>query len=245
MPIPSTSGILYVRAALKPFARPLRDAGGVLPFLRGAFDFDELLVPHFYRSRPFWRAPEALPRATTSGALGPQVLALPGAALSLHPTHAFVGLGERVVAALAGHDETAPCFAPVGRLAQEHDFSMLLLGCVDSSPGFSTVHVAQQELGLTRRHLARHLLRWDFERGERRRSVTAPELPGCSLSFDKFYPLYERDGNFVRGEIAGAGYVFVPSARRALAAEREVLRRMPRFVECGRPRCVTCRLRTY
>lgn len=245
MPIPSTSGILYVRAALKPFARPLREAGGVLPFLRLSFDFDELLVPHFYRARPFWRPPEPMPRTTTSGALGTQVRALPGAVLSRHPTHAFAGLGARVAAALAAHDETAPCFAPIRQLAQEHDFSMLLLGCVDSSPGFSTVHVAQHELGLTRRHLARHVLRWDFERDGRRQSITAPELPGCSLSFDKFYPLYEREGNLRRGEIAGAAYVFIPSARRALDAEREVLRRTPRFVECGRPRCVTCRLRTY
>lgn len=242
----ATSDVLYVRAALKPLVRPIKAAGGVLPFLQAQIRFDELLVPHFYGARPFWRArPESWPPSTNSGALGKMVAELSGAALSRHPTHAFAGVGPRVQQALAGHDAGEACFAPIGDLADRHDFSMLLLGCVDESPGFSTVHVAQHRLGLSQRHLLRLLMRWDTPQDGRWSSVMAPEAPGCSASFGKFYPHYEADGNLVSGEWHGVSWLFVPSARRALATETRLLGERGRFVDCGRWSCLSCRLRLY
>lgn len=242
----ATSGVLYVRAALKPLTRPLKMAGGVLPFLQSQIRFEELLVPHFYGARPLWRArPETWPPKTNSGALGKLVVELPDAVLSAHPTHAFAGVGERVKRALASHDARKACFAPIGELADQHDFSMLLLGCVEESPGFSTVHVAQHRLGLSQRHMLRLLMRWDTLHDGRWSSVMATEAPGCSASFGKFYPHYEADGNLVRGEWRGVSWLFVPSARRALEAETRLLRERGRFVDCGRWNCLSCRLRLY
>jgi aminoglycoside 3-N-acetyltransferase len=243
----ASSGILYVRAALKPLAREMRRAGGIVPMLRQIGSFDELFVPHFYGARPFWRPKPAagLPPATNSGALGKAVAAEPGAVVSAHPTHAFAGFGPRVVDVLRRHDGSKPCFFPVGELADRHECSMLLLGCVDDSPGFSTVHVAQQRLGLTRKHLIRLLLRWDEARGERIASRTAAESPGCSRSFGKFYAHYEADGNLASGTLGGVPYLWIPSARRALAIETALLSRSGRFVECGRLSCLSCRLRWY
>ena len=122
---------------------------------------------------------------------------------------------------------------------------MLLLGCVDESPGFSTVHVAQNRLGLSQRHLLRLLMRWDTPQDGHWFSMMAPEAPGCSASFSKFYPHYEADGNLVRGEWHGVSWLFVPSARRALATETQLLRERGRFVDCGRWNCLSCRLRLY
>lgn len=242
----TTANTLYVRAGLLPFARSIRRAGGVREFLSREFDFATLLAPHFTRARPFWERPRGPdPSFTTSGALGRQLANLPTALLSPHPTHAFVGVGPVAQAALSAHDHTQPCFYPLQHLAAVQDFSMLLTGCLKESPGFSTVHVAQYQLGLTCRHLWRHLLRWDYQIEGRACAITAPEVPGCSLSFHKFYPEYRKDGNLFEGLIDGQTYLFVPSARRALATELAILRENPRFVECGRPRCVTCRLRTY
>jgi len=242
----TTSGILYVRAALKPVARSIRDNGGVLPFLRSHFDFEELLVPHFYGARPFWRAPpDSWPPRTNSGALGKTIANLPNSILSSHPTHAFAGIGKRVHKVLATHDSSQPCFMPIGELADHDDFSMLLFGCVDESPGFSTVHVAQYRLGLSQRHMLRLLTRWDKQLDGSWSSIVAPESPGCSASFSKFYPYYEADCNFVRGTWDGVEWLFVPSARRALAIEMELLRKRGRFVDCGRWKCLSCRLRLY
>lgn len=242
----STSNILYVRAALKPLARPIRAAGGVVPFLREQVGFDELLVPHFCGARPFWRKPAAKwPRPTNSGALGPQVAAHEAAVLSEHPSHAFAGFGPRVAPALRAHGWGSPCFGPIGALADAHDFSMLLLGCVEESPGFSTVHVAQQRLGLSQKHMIRLLLRWDAQRDGQPVSTMAPEAPGCSLSFDKFYPHYEADANLMRGQWHGVSWLWIPSARQALATETALLRVRGRFVDCGRLSCVSCRFRLY
>jgi len=236
----ATSGILYVRASLKPFARHLKRAGGIDRFLNDHFSHQELLVPYFMRARPFWERPR--PRDTNSGSLGKMVAKLEGAMASHHPSHRFAGIGRRVIEVLRQHDENTSCFYPVGELARRHDFSMLLLGCVCESPGFSTVHAVQQELGLTRKHLDRFLLRWDCEGGA---VMTARESPGCSASFGKFYSAYEGDGNLMRGDLYGTEYLFIPSARRAMASERAILAKTPRFVECGRPTCLTCRLRLY
>jgi aminoglycoside 3-N-acetyltransferase len=240
------TGTLYVRAALKPLGRQIKLAGGVVPFLHQRVDFDELVVPHFYGARPFWRpAPAHWPPETNSGALGKQVAALPGAVLSQHPTHAFAGVGPTVGKVLAQHGPSQWSFEPLGALADNSDFSMLLLGCVDESPGFSTVHVAQQRLGLSQRHLLRLLLRWDQPTTRGLRSSMAREAPGCSASFDKFYPYYEADGNLVRGNWHGVSWLFVPSARRALQTETALLRQRGRFVDCGRWNCPSCRLRWY
>lgn len=240
------SEILYVRAALKPLARQIKAAGGILEFLQSEISFRELLVPHFYGARPFWRPrPVVLPPQTNSGALGKMVRGLPGAELSSHPTHAFVGIGSRVQEALSHHDGQEACFAPIGELADKYDFSMLLLGCVEDSPGFSTVHVAQHRLGLSQRHLLRLILRWDLERDGKTKSMIAPEAPGCSASFGKFYKHYEADDNLIRGSWHGVSWLFVPSARKALMTELRLLQERGRFVDCGRWSCPSCRLRSY
>lgn len=236
------SNILYLRAGLKPLARQIKSAGGIVNFLHQHVAFSELFVPHFHGARPFWRDPKShAARHANSGPLGKLISATPGATLSQHPTHAFAGFGDRVVRVLLEHDGDTSCFYPVNELANQHDFSMLLLGCTDESPGFSTVHAAQHRLGLSQRHLLRFLLRWDCGG----RSRIAPEVPGCSLSFDKFYPHYEADGNLVRGEWHGVSWIFIHSARRALNTELALLRESGRFVECGRMSCLTCRLRLY
>jgi aminoglycoside 3-N-acetyltransferase len=245
-PVAATSGILYVRAALRGFAREIRQAGGLRHFLGRHFEHDEILAPYFMRARAFWeRRDRSRDSSTNSGALGRMLAEQPGAVVSSHPTHRFVGMGPRVAAVLREHDYRTSCFYPIKQLAAQSDFSMLLLGCVDESPGFSTVHVTQYDLGLSEKHLSRFLLRWDLNVAEGGASIVARESPGCSRSFDKFYASYESDGNLIRGEILRQKYVLIPSARRALEVERGILAKRPRFVECGRLTCDTCRLRFY
>lgn len=241
------SGILYVRAGLAPLAKRIRADKGVINFLRNRLEFDELIVPYFHGARPFWRTPARVgePYKTNSGSLGRLVSDMPEAVVSRHPTHAFAGYGERVAQVLTRHTAESPCFLPIKELAEQFDYSMLLLGCVDESPGFSTVHVAQNMLGLSQRHLIRYLLRWDVVDRERVYSKVAPEAPGCSASFGKFYPHYQQDNNFIKGEWDGVSWIFIPSALKALQLELSVLRERPRFVRCEQSFCPTCSLRLY
>jgi hypothetical protein len=243
----SQSGILYIRAGLAPLARQMRASKGWLNFFRERVVFEEIMAPHFQGARPFWRSrpPAGMAPANKSGALGRLVSELPGAVISKHPSHAFAGHGPRVVEILRKHTADTDCFFPVREMAHTIDFSMLLVGCVEESPGFSTVHAAQFELGLSQRHLIRYLMRWDTDASGSRQSKVASEAPGCSSSFDKFYAAYQQNRNLVSGDWQGVSWIFIPSAKRALETELSILEKRPRFVNCGRWMCPTCSFRIY
>jgi aminoglycoside 3-N-acetyltransferase len=242
----ANSNILYVRASLRPLAGQIKLAGNVYNYLQSKIEFDEIFTPHFYGSRPFWRkrvSPEL--KKTNSGALGKSIGKLSGSSLSLHPSHAFVGLGPRISRELANHNENSKCFGPIGAISDQYDFSMLLIGCLEESPGFSTVHASQEKLGLTKLHLERYLLRWDYVENGNIKSKVAPESPGCSKSFSKFYESYRNDENLISGQWDNVNWIFIPSARKAMAVESEILKSNPRFVNCGNHKCSTCTLRLY
>ena len=98
------SGILYVRASLRPFENAIRTAGGVEAFLSEHFQFQEIFAPYFKRARPFWEKPLSQSSPTNSGALGKQLAKNPEAIMSEHPSHSFVGVGANVKYALTRHD---------------------------------------------------------------------------------------------------------------------------------------------
>lgn len=121
----------------------------------------------------------------------------------------------------------------------------LLRECSKSSPGFSTIHVMQIELGLSRGHLLRHFLRASVDDGDGYTPWKPMESPGCSDSFHKFYSHYIQDENLYTGRVGEAYCLLVPSTQRALAVERDILSVKPTFVDCGRMDCLTCGFRTY
>jgi aminoglycoside 3-N-acetyltransferase len=242
----ANSGVLYVRASLRPLSEQIKSQGSFLNFLETKIDFSEIMAPHFYGSRPFWRKRQHPNiRQTNSGALGTSIRKIEGSALSMHPSHAFVGIGPQVSRILQDHNQDKFCFAPIQELVEECDFSMLLIGCLNESPGFSTVHASQELLGLTRLHLERYLYRWDFADGDNLKTKIAPESPGCSRSFHKFYQLYRDDNNLISGDWEGISWIYIQSARNAMKVECEILTANPRFVNCGNLRCTTCSLRLY
>lgn len=242
----ANSNILYVRASLRPLADQIKLSGNVYNFLQSKIEFEEIFAPHFYGARPLWKK-KVDPRLkkTNSGALGKSISKLNGSAISRHPSHAFTGFGARVSKVLAQHNEKSECFSPIRKISDSYDFSMLLIGCLEESPGFSTVHASQEKLGLTKLHLERYILRWDYIENGNIKSKIAPESPGCSKSFGKFYEVYRNDENLISGEWGNVDWIFIPSARRAMARESEILQVNPRFVNCGNVKCTTCTLRLY
>lgn len=242
--VKTTSNILYMRASIGPIARYLKTEGGIINYLSKTLAFNEIFVPYFYQNRFIWSKKKEN-RKTNSGALGKLVANVDGATISKHPTHSFAGKGERVTKVLNIHDETKPCFFPIIELSEKYDFSMLLLGCVDSSPGFSTVHATQYQLGLSQQHWVRFFMRWDFIKNGNLTSKIPIEFPGCSSSFHKFYELYYKSGNFSQGTIDNVPFLFVRSAREAMRIESEILRHSPRFITCKKSFCISCRMRTY
>src|SRR5262249_36802385 len=136
-----------------------------------------------------------------AGRLAEAILQSDSVYRSGHPTCSMAGIGARARELLADHDHQAACFAPVKRLI-EAGGKMLLIGCTISSPGFSTVHHVYEDLGLATRSLLSGWVGCYFRNGGRVEWFAQRDIPGCSMGFPKFYPLYEQQSVLRIGPIA-------------------------------------------
>jgi aminoglycoside 3-N-acetyltransferase len=176
---------------------------------------------------------------TTSGALPRLLLETPGRVRSRHPTNSFVAVGARAAEILAGHDERSSSFQPMERLVALGG-KQLVIGCIDDSPGFTTVHWAQHRLGLSARSLLRNRVGVLYTRDGETRLFRRPDIGGCSMGFAKQYADYEKAG-LLRTGLVGRAQSIAIDAAPALALEEDRLRRDPRAVFCDRPLCTFCR----
>lgn len=176
---------------------------------------------------------------STTGALARLFLEQPDAVRSRHPTNSFVAIGARAAEMMAGHDETASSFEPMGKLV-EHGGKQVLIGCTRSSPGFTTVHWAQHVLGLDRRSILRGWFGALYEKDGIVEIFKRQDIGGCSNGFHKLYAEYEKEGLLRQGLVGQAESMLV-EARPAYALEHRVLSRKPRAVFCDDPLCAFCR----
>lgn len=238
--------VVYIRAAPRNVgAIEGSPADAILDSIRDVIGPEGTLVmPAFTRQYAIWQ--RNIPFAdeeklTTTGVLTRALLARADAVRSQHPTHSFVAVGGRAKELMAGHTHGCACFEPMRKLA-DADAKMMLVGCIDQSPGFSTVHLAQYDLGLSQQHYLRLAFHVKV-RGPNGEPVYVkqPESPGCSLGFGKFYKDYEADGNMRLGSIGLAPSMLV-GAQRALQTEKAILARNSVYALCDRETCIRCRV---
>jgi aminoglycoside N3'-acetyltransferase len=163
----------------------------------------------------------------------------PGSLRSTHPTNSFVALGGSARKIVDGHDENTTCFFPMEQLVKLEG-KMVLIGCVNTSPGFSTVHLAQEKLGLARQSLLKGLQGTYFEKGGEVKLFKRKDIPGCSMGFSKFYSNYIREEKLSVGYVGNA-YSILIGARDAFDIEYNILRKNPKFALCDNPGCFICR----
>ncbi|RFC68202.1 MULTISPECIES: AAC(3) family N-acetyltransferase [Mesorhizobium] len=238
--------VLYMRASLSKIGLPRPEIETVfLQAVRNVLGSSgTIIVPAFVKQYPRWKRNIPVSDKDTpsnAGALAQLILSLPGAIRSEHPTHSFAGYGPRAREILEGHIGDRACFEPMRSIA-EMNALMLLVGCVEESPGFSTVHLAQFDLGLSQQHYLKyvsHVRVRDKSGGE---SFFHPiESPGCSKQFGRFYEVYSEQ---TAGLIGKASSMSV-RAKSALNIEKSVLERNPRFTICDNGKCLSCSLRGY
>lgn len=238
--------VLYLRAGLK--AAGARGDAGAKAFVEGALEAlgpqGVLIAPAFTPQYRVWKKDIPVTDAATApvtGGLSRAMLGYDGARRSAHPTHSFVAIGKDAAAFMDGHGPEKACFEPI-RKVMERGGKMALVGCVADSPGFSTVHLAQFDLGLTCRHWERFLNHVrQADEGGARRYFRPIESPGCSRGFSKFYSDYILDENMQTGRVGGAWSICVDAAR-AYAIERARLEDDPRYALCEDKSCVRCRV---
>jgi aminoglycoside 3-N-acetyltransferase len=174
-----------------------------------------------------------------TGGFAKALINWPGSQRSMHPTNSFVALGGSARRIIDGHDENATCFFPMEQILK-HNGKMVLIGCVNTSPGFSTVHLVQEKLGLASRSLLKGLRGAYFGKGDEVKLFKPKEFPGCSKGFYKFYSHYIYEEKLTVGYVGNA-YSISITACDAFDIEYNILRKNPTFALCDKPDCFICR----
>jgi aminoglycoside 3-N-acetyltransferase len=180
----------------------------------------------------------------TTGAFAQSILDHPNSMRSTHPTNSFGAIGEAAHAIVRDHDRNSTSFAPISKLVANGG-QMLLIGCAQSSPGFSTVHYVQEELGLAERTLFQNRLgAWESTDDRGLQWAASRDVAGCSRGFGKFYREYVEAGALRTG-LVGAAYSVMIDAAIAAQIERARLAQTPQYALCDDAGCVACGSRTY
>jgi aminoglycoside 3-N-acetyltransferase len=174
-----------------------------------------------------------------SGGLAIEMVKWPGALRSQHPTNSFVAIGRLAQEVIKGHDENSACFQPIEKIL-DHDGKMILVGCVSSSPGFSTVHFARTKLGLLTRSILSGRQGVYFERNNKVQLFKRKDIPGCSSGFYKLYSHYIMEGKLRAGWV-GDAYSIAINARDAFEIDYRIIKKEPKYVLCDNNDCFYCR----
>lgn len=175
-----------------------------------------------------------------TGGFASAMVKWPGAVRSLHPTNSFVAIGYSAHTLLDDHDESKTCFYPIHKL-MELNGKMLLIGCVHDSPGFSTVHIAQDKLKLSTKTIYKNKLKVFYKNKDGNiRLFKKRDCPGCSNGFYKFYSHYIFHEKLVTG-FCGDAFSICINAKDAFEIEYQLLKNNWKFYLCDNPKCEFCR----
>ena len=174
-----------------------------------------------------------------TGGLAKAMQKYPKSVRSKHPTNSYVAIGQYAYDLLNSHDENSSSFLPIKNLIRLNG-KMILIGCVSESPGFTTVHLAQEELGLSSKSILKGLVGVRYRKGSQVKLFKRKDFGGCSAGFYKFYSHYVRSGKLQCG-IVGEAYSIAINARDAFEIELELIKKNNKYPLCDDPTCFDCR----
>lgn len=175
-----------------------------------------------------------------AGALPNALVGRQGSYRSKHPLCSYVAIGKHAIEITRDHNETSGSYDPIRKII-ELGGKCVLIGCVKSSPGFTTTHLAEEDLGLLDcLPVFPWLTRTYYEADNGELKLFRRNRPGlCSNSYYKFYALYVREGILNTGYV-GQAYSLLAPAQKCYEIDIDALRKNPKFNICGSPECGTC-----
>lgn len=176
-----------------------------------------------------------------AGALPNEMIKREDSFRSRHPMCSYVAIGKYAKEITEGHDHNAPAYEPIRKIV-EYQGKAILVGCVESSPGFTTTHLVEQDLGMLRIPMFSRFVKTYYinEHGEYK--IFKRKDPGlCSSSFYKFYAHYVKKEVLRSGYIGGA-YSILASAKECYEIDRSILLADKKFNICDSKDCFTCNL---
>lgn len=176
---------------------------------------------------------------TTAGSFPKQIINHPNGKRSLHPTCSYAAIGKNAELILKNHDENATSYLPIKRLIDLNG-KMLLTGCLEESPGFTTVHYVQEILGLSKKSILKNLSGIYYSKDGEKKKFFRKDIGGCSLGFGAFYQHYINKGYLKHGMIGDAHSIIV-GAKEAFETELEIMKTQPTYALCRNSQCTMCR----
>ena len=163
----------------------------------------------------------------------------PAVVRSTHPINSFAAIGKHAEYICAEHDENKPGYWPVSKM-MALGAKQPIIGCVDSTPGFTTTHWAQYTVGAASRLRKKGEYGVYYRKGDQVNLFLAESRGGCARGFNKFYSTFEERGILTSGTV-GDAYSISTTMKEAFEIEEEMLRKNPRFALCDDPWCGKCR----
>jgi len=188
---------------------------------------------------PNKKTPFKVDTLTYAGALPQKMLKLPGSKRSRHPTCSFVAIGKSAEFLTTDHGPDSPAYEPLRKII-ELGGKMVLVGCVYSNPGFTTAHLAEFDLGMTKKLIFPSIFSCYYENADGEVKLFRRRDPGlCSNSYSKFYSYYTTAG-ILRSGLVGNAYSILVPAKEAYSIEKQILRNDSKFNICSNPACFVC-----
>lgn len=162
---------------------------------------------------------------------------------SSHPTNSYVAIGKNAEFITKNHDETSGAYDPIRKII-ELNSKMLLIGCADSSPGFTTTHLAEIDLGLHKRIIFPFFNKVFYRKNNKVKLFKRKDLGGCSSSYKKLYSEYISNEILFSGYIGNA-YTLLTSAKDAYQIDYKIGLSNNKFNICESDNCFMCNARRW
>ena len=179
---------------------------------------------------------ETLPN---SGALARLIVQRPDAKRSAHPTNSFAAIGPKSDYILEGHDALSPSYLPIQKLIDKPS-KCLSIGCVESSPGFTTTHWAQYLLNQSTQNVFSGLVGAYYMKDGVRNVFKRRDIGGHNPGAYKLYAHYVNKG-LLRTGFVGDTYAVLGDTDALYKVDYEVMKDHPRYILCSDPQCFDCR----
>jgi aminoglycoside N3'-acetyltransferase len=237
--------IILIRASLGAVGRIESGADTFINALLDAVGSNGTIVSLAFTSGSFLRKPKVedaftIEKKSYAGALPNAMLSRADSFRSMHPVCSFVAIGKQADLITHDHDANSPAYEPVRKIVEANG-KCILVGCVGSSPGFTTTHLAEADLGYLKKLPILPWLNSTFyiDRDGETKLFRRYDPGLCSKSFSKFYSLYVEE-EILRTGYIGKAYSILAPAEKAYIIDIGKLREDKKFNICGNPDCRTC-----
>lgn len=239
----NSGDILFIRGNLGKVGRIKKDI-----FINTLLDVvgkeGTLVTLSFTKSFPFYRLDKNyifdFNTVPTTGSIGKAFLEHPNVIRSFHPTNSFMAIGKKADIILKNHNELSMSYDPMYKIVSLNA-KMINIGIISENPGFTTVHLAQQELGLTKKSILKNLLRVYYKSTTNEiKLFKRKDVGGCSDGFGKFYQYY-LDKNLLTFGKLGNTNAIVANAKDIYEIDLNLMKKNNSFHFCDDPLCFVCR----